>query len=54
MKKIVISEAQKKAIESQQEPTVVVTVLSVDTLVAAQVLNVLTEAEGEETSQSNN
>lgn len=51
MKKIAISEAQKKAIESQQATTIVVTVLSVVTLVAAQAMNVLTEVK-EATTES--
>ena len=53
MKKIVISEAQKDAIEKQQAANLVITVLSVITLVAAQVLNVVTEAK-EAISESDN
>ncbi len=51
MKKIAISEAQKKAIESQQATTWVVAALSVFTLVGAQVMNAITEAK-EATAES--
>ncbi len=53
MKKVLISETQKKAIESQMATNIVLTILSVITLVAGQVLGAVTEAKEEETSQSN-
>lgn len=53
MKKLIVSETQKDAMEKQKAANIVITILSVVTLIGAQVLNSLTEAEEQEASNSN-